>query len=72
MEKASAVYRRDPVALRIRAMNMTYESVKERGALMVPSDMVSSMGNLAAFAPAAFEPNTSRLADRTPDETETS
>ena len=38
-------------------MNMTYESIKERGALMVvPSDMVSSMANLAAFAPAAFEP----------------
>ena len=38
-------------------MNMTYESIKERGALMVvPSDMTSSMANLAAFAPAAFEP----------------
>lgn len=71
MEKAAAVYRRDPVALRIRAMNMTYESIKERGALMVvPSDMVGSMGNLAAFAPAAFEPDTSRLADRRSDEAE--
>jgi regulator of protease activity HflC (stomatin/prohibitin superfamily) len=71
MEKASAVYRRDPVALRIRAMNMTYESIKERGALMViPSDMVGSMAGLTAFAPAAFEPNTSRLTDRTTDETE--
>jgi regulator of protease activity HflC (stomatin/prohibitin superfamily) len=69
MEKASAVYRRDPVALRIRAMNMTYESIKERGALMVvPSDMVGSMGGLAAFAPAAFEPAEPRLADRAPDE----
>jgi regulator of protease activity HflC (stomatin/prohibitin superfamily) len=68
MEKAAAVYRRDPVALRIRAMNMTYESIKERGALMVvPSDMVGSMGNLAAFAPAAFEPGTTRLADRDSD-----
>jgi regulator of protease activity HflC (stomatin/prohibitin superfamily) len=67
MEKASAVYRRDPVALRIRAMNMTYESIKERGALMVvPSDMIGSMGGLAAFAPAAFEPPT-RLPDRAPD-----
>jgi regulator of protease activity HflC (stomatin/prohibitin superfamily) len=74
MEKASAVYRRDPVALRIRAMNMTYESIKERGALMVvPSDMVGSLGGLAAFAPAAFEPTAfepaaPRLADSTPDE----
>jgi uncharacterized membrane protein YqiK len=68
MEKASAVYRRDPVALRIRAMNMTYESIKERGALMVvPSDMVGSMGGLAAFAPAAFEPTEPRLANSAPD-----
>jgi uncharacterized membrane protein YqiK len=64
MEKASAVYRRDPIALRIRAMNMTYESIKERGALMVvPSEMPSSMGGLAAFAPAAFDPPGPRLAE---------
>lgn len=69
MVKASAVYRRDPVALRIRAMNMTYESIKERGALMVvPSDMVGSMAGLAAFAPAAFEPAGPRVAHTTPDE----
>ena len=69
MEKASTVYRRDPVALRIRAMNMTYESIKERGALMVvPSDMVGSMGGLAAFAPAAFEPPAPRLAEPQPEE----
>lgn len=68
MEQASAVYRRNPIALRIRAMNMTYESIKERGALMVvPSDMVSSMSNLAAFAPMAFDPPGPRLADGAPD-----
>jgi regulator of protease activity HflC (stomatin/prohibitin superfamily) len=72
MQKASAVYRRDPIALRIRAMNMTYESIKERGALMVvPSDMVGAMGGLAAFAPAAFEQNTPRLPDSAPDEADT-
>ena len=71
MEKASAVYRRDPIALRIRAMNMTYESIKERGALMVvPSEMPSSMGGLAAFAPAAFEPPAPRLASVAPDRTD--
>src|SRR5687767_6770096 len=70
MEHASAVYLRNPVALRMRAMNMTYESIKERGALMVvPSDMVSSMGDLAAFATSAFEPP-ARLADGTPDGTD--
>jgi hypothetical protein len=73
MEKASAVYRRNPIALRIRAMNMTYESIKERGALMVvPSDMVSSMamGNLAAFAPAMFDPPGPRKTDGAPDGTD--
>ena len=69
MEKASAVYFRNPVALRMRAMNMTYESIKERGALMVvPSDMVSSMGGLAAFAPAAFEAAVPRVANAASDE----
>ena len=69
MEKASAVYFRNPVALRMRAMNMTYESIKERGALMVvPSDMVSSMGGLAAFAPAAFDAAVPRVTSAASDE----
>ena len=34
----------DPIALQLRAMNMTYESIKERGALMViPTGMNQSM-----------------------------
>ena len=71
MEKASAVYRRDPVALRIRAMNMTYESIKERGALMVvPSDMVSSMNSLVALGPAAFEHTAPRQVHDTANEAE--
>lgn len=69
MEKASAVYRRDPIALRIRAMNMTYESIKERGALMViPSDMVSSMSSVVALGPAAFEHTGRRASDDSADE----
>lgn len=56
MEKAAAVYHRDPIALQIRAMNMTYESIKERGALMVvPTNMVSSMGGVIGMASAGFE-----------------
>jgi regulator of protease activity HflC (stomatin/prohibitin superfamily) len=56
MQQAAAVYHRDPIALRIRAMNMTYESIKERGALMVvPTDMVSSMSGLLGMAAAGFE-----------------
>ncbi len=56
MEKAAGIYQRDPVALQIRAMNMTYESIKERGALMVvPSNMVSSMSGFVGLAAAGFE-----------------
>ncbi|MGE0493016.1 MAG: slipin family protein [Vulcanimicrobiota bacterium] len=60
MEKAARVYNRDPIALQIRAMNMTYESIKERGALMVvPSEMMSSMnGSLLGMGTACFEPET--------------
>ena len=44
MEKASQVYSDNPTALRLRAMNMTYESIKENSTLMViPSSMVSSI-----------------------------
>ena len=56
MNRAAEVYDRDPTALKIRAMNMTYESIKERGALMVvPTDMVSSMGGVLGMAGASFE-----------------
>ena len=60
MEKAARVYNRDPIALQIRAMNMTYESIKERGALMVvPSEMMSSMnGSLLGMGTACFERET--------------
>lgn len=59
MEKAARVYHKDPIALQIRAMNMTYESIKERGALMVvPSDMVNSMnGSVMAMGANCFERN---------------
>jgi regulator of protease activity HflC (stomatin/prohibitin superfamily) len=44
MDLASKIYLDNPTALRLRAMNMTYESIKERGALMViPSAMAESM-----------------------------
>lgn len=56
MERAAAIYQRDPIALQLRAMNMTYESIKERGALMVvPTDMMSSMGGVIGMAAAGFE-----------------
>lgn len=44
MSKAAHIYEEEKNAMRLRAMNMTYESIKERGALMViPSGMVESM-----------------------------
>jgi regulator of protease activity HflC (stomatin/prohibitin superfamily) len=44
-ENAAASYQRNPTALHLRAMNMLYEGLKEKGALMlVPSTAVESMG----------------------------
>jgi regulator of protease activity HflC (stomatin/prohibitin superfamily) len=44
-EQASQAYRDNPTALHLRAMNMLYEGLKEKGALMlVPSSAVESMG----------------------------
>lgn len=69
MERAASVYHRDPVALQLRAMNMTYESIKERGALMVvPTEMVSSMSGLVGMASAAFEGPHRRRPDDAPAE----
>ncbi|HLJ48662.1 MAG TPA: slipin family protein [Bryobacteraceae bacterium] len=42
---ASAVYIDNPVALHLRAMNMLYEAIKERGSMViVPSSAVETMG----------------------------
>jgi regulator of protease activity HflC (stomatin/prohibitin superfamily) len=44
-DEASRSYRDNPTALHLRAMNMLYEGLKEKGALMlVPSSAVESMG----------------------------
>lgn len=44
-ETASLSYQNNPVALQLRAMNMLYEGLKERGGLMVvPSSAVESLG----------------------------
>src|SRR4029453_15781481 len=44
-ETAAQSYRDNPTALHLRAMNMLYEGLKEKGALMlVPSYAVESMG----------------------------
>lgn len=44
MQQAAQRYRDDPIALQLRAMNVTYESIKECNSLMViPSGMGDSM-----------------------------
>jgi regulator of protease activity HflC (stomatin/prohibitin superfamily) len=44
-EQAARAYHENPTALHLRAMNMLYEGLKEKGAMMiVPSTAVESMG----------------------------
>lgn len=44
-QAAARSYHQDPTALHLRAMNMLYEGLKEKGALMlIPSSAVESMG----------------------------
>ena len=43
--QASTVYATNPVALHLRAMNMLYEAIKEKGSMViVPSSAVETMG----------------------------
>jgi regulator of protease activity HflC (stomatin/prohibitin superfamily) len=54
--QAAKEYERDPNAMKLRAMNMLYESVKERGTyIIVPSDIVNSMGFSGALAVTALD-----------------
>src|SRR5207249_10305675 len=44
-QEAAKSYRDNPTALHLRAMNMLYEGLKEKGALMlIPSSAVEAMG----------------------------
>ncbi len=50
-EKAAEHYANSPIAFQLRAMNILYEGVKERGSLMVvPSPMVNSMMEVGAYS----------------------
>jgi regulator of protease activity HflC (stomatin/prohibitin superfamily) len=49
--EAARQYASDPAALQLRAMNIIYETTKERGAtILMPTSMVDSMSSPAAFA----------------------
>jgi regulator of protease activity HflC (stomatin/prohibitin superfamily) len=53
--QAAATYQNNPVAMHLRAMNMLYEAIKERGAMViVPSSAVETMGLGGTLATAAL------------------
>jgi hypothetical protein len=53
--KAAMTYQDNPVALHLRAMNMLYEAIKERGSMViVPSSAVETMGLGGSLATAAL------------------
>jgi regulator of protease activity HflC (stomatin/prohibitin superfamily) len=72
--EAAEIYAQSPAALQLRAMNIIYETTKERGAtILIPSAMVDSMNPTALLAgslaiqppaPAAPEPAPSKPAPR--------
>ena len=54
--EAAKSYHGDPTALHLRAMNMLYEGLKEKGALMlIPSSAVESMGMGGLMGAAALQ-----------------
>jgi regulator of protease activity HflC (stomatin/prohibitin superfamily) len=55
---AASTYKDDPVALHLRAMNMLYEAIKERGSMViVPSSAVETMGLGGMLSTAALKNN---------------
>jgi len=68
-EKAAKSYEGNPTALHLRAMNMLYEGLKEKGALMlVPSTAVESMGMGGLLGAAALRQQ--KLAEGTNESTD--
>ena len=54
--EASKEYLNNPTALHLRAMNMLYEGLKEKGAMMIiPSSAVESMGMGGLMGAAALQ-----------------
>jgi regulator of protease activity HflC (stomatin/prohibitin superfamily) len=64
--EAARQYAGEPAALQLRAMNIIYETTKERGAtILLPTSMVDSMGSAAAFALAITDKGTMAAPDAT-------
>ncbi len=67
-ETAAKSYHDNPTALHLRAMNMLYEGLKEKGALMlVPSSAVESMGMGGLLGAAALRQQKLTGTDETPE-----
>ena len=67
-ETAAQAYRDNPTALHLRAMNMLYEGLKEKGALMlVPSSAVESMGMGGLMGAAALRQQALTGSDEVPE-----
>ena len=67
-DKAAESYRDNPTALHLRAMNMLYEGLKEKGALMlVPSSAVESMGMGGLIGAAALRQQKLTGSEETPE-----
>ena len=70
-QEAAKSYEKNPTALHLRAMNMLYEGLKEKGALMlVPSSAVESMGMGGLMGAAALRQQTLTGSPETPAKTE--
>jgi regulator of protease activity HflC (stomatin/prohibitin superfamily) len=68
-EQAAKSYQNNPTALHLRAMNMLYEGLKEKGALMlIPSSAVESMGMGGMLGAAAL--NQERLVSNQKEQTD--
>jgi len=66
--KAAESYHNNPTAMHLRAMNMLYEGLKEKGALMiVPSSAVESMGMGGLLGAAALRQQSLTGGGETPD-----
>jgi regulator of protease activity HflC (stomatin/prohibitin superfamily) len=70
-QQAAKSYHDNPTALHLRAMNMLYEGLKEKGALMlIPSSAVESMGMGGLMGAAALRQQTLAGGDPGPRRTE--
>src|SRR4030095_7655659 len=67
-DKAAESYRDNPTALHLRAMNMLYEGLKEKGAFMlVPSSAVESMSMGGLIGAAALRQQSLTASKETPE-----